>query len=148
MLLSAFLIVWTLQSDSWWHKLLHFIFIISNNHFFFTSTVYNCQTACCIMKFKAVYQLEGSHVLYLYLHVFMWILFFHNRQTGMMNVGLRSLWDMWLPAELICGQATSSFTVKRASVCATFYHRGASSSSQHVVLTNKDFLLQCNVRMT
>lgn len=51
-----------------------------------------------------------SHSVYLYLHIFMWILFF--RQTGMMNVWLGSCWDMWLPAELICGQATSSFTVQ------------------------------------
>lgn len=29
---------------------------------------------------------EISHSVYLYLHIFMWILFLHNSQTGMMNV--------------------------------------------------------------
>lgn len=71
MLLSAFLIVWTLQSDSWWRKLLHFIFIISNNHFFFMSIIYNPQTACCVMKFKAVYRLKGSHYLFTYIYIYL-----------------------------------------------------------------------------
>lgn len=72
MLLSASLIVWTLPSDSWWRKLLHFIFIIANNHLSFTSIVYNLWTACCVMKFKAVYRLQGSHTLFTYIYIYLY----------------------------------------------------------------------------
>lgn len=71
MLLSAFLIAWTLQSDSWWHKLLHFIFIISNNHLFFMRIVCNRWTACCVMKFQADYRLEGSPTLFTYIYIYL-----------------------------------------------------------------------------
>lgn len=71
MLLSAFLIVGTFQSDSWWRKLLHFIFIVSNNHYFFMSLVYNGGTVCCIMKFKALHRLEGSHTLFTYIYIYL-----------------------------------------------------------------------------
>lgn len=91
MLLSAALIAQTLASDSWWRKLLHFIFIVSRDHFPLTSIVYKHGTACCVMKFKAGLSSPGiSHSVYLYLHIFIWIVFSHSGQTDMMNAWLRS----------------------------------------------------------
>lgn len=113
MLLSASLIVRTLPSDSWWRKLLHFIFIISNNHSSFMSIVYNHRTACCVMKFKAVYRLQGSHTLFTYIYIYLYGFCFSTtaKQAWWMS-GCGPTGDVRLPAELICGQATSSFTVK------------------------------------
>lgn len=130
MLLSAFLIVWTLQSDSWWHKLLHFIFIISNNHFSLTSIVYNRRTACCVMKFKAVYRLEGSQALFTYIYIYFVFPQQANRHDECMAaVPLGHVapcrTDLW------SGNFQLYCKVWRASVC--FYYRGASSSCQHVV---------------
>lgn len=118
MLLSAALIARTLPSDSWWRKLLHFIFIVSRDHFPLTSIVYNHATACCVMKFKAGLSAPGiSHSVYLYLHIFIWIVFSHSGQTGVMNVWLRSCEGSErdcssLQDWSVVSQATASFTRK------------------------------------
>lgn len=118
MLLSAALIARTLPSDSWWRKLLHFIFIVSRDHFPLTSIVYNHGTGCCVMKFKAGLSApEISHSVYLYLHIFIWIMFSHSGQTGMMNVWLHSRGELEgvcssLQDWSVLSQATTSFTRK------------------------------------
>lgn len=111
MLLSAALIARTLPSDSWWRKLLHFIFIVSRDRFPLTSVVYNRGTACCVMKFEAGLSAPGiSHSVYSYLHIFIWIVFSHRGRADMMNVCVAALLrgvgeGLQLSAGLICGQS-------------------------------------------
>lgn len=98
---------------------MHFTFIIANNHLSSTSLVYNCGQLLRNDIQSSLSASEISHSVYLYLHIFIWILFFHNSQTGMMNVWPRCLAGRGdatphpqnstrPPSELIGGQASSS----------------------------------------
>lgn len=145
MLLSAALIARTLPSDSWWRKLLHFIFIVSCDHFPLMSIVYNHGTACCVMKFKAGLSAPRiSHSVYSYIHIFIWIVFSHSGQTGMMNVWLRSCEGvgegLQLSAGLICGQSGNCqlyWKNLESLRVSTLSDSRASSSSQDVAPANK-----------